>query len=74
MEAFVLAGGNLKTLAEELGSSYPTVRKRIDALMMALKELRENDEKQAGLWLREVESGNLRAETAARLMRETAHG
>jgi hypothetical protein len=74
MEAFVLAGGNLKSLAEELGLSYPTVRKRIDTLIEALKELREKDERQAQLWLRDVESGNLRAETAARLMRETAHG
>ena len=74
VEAFVLSGGNLKSLAEELGLSYPTVRKRIDALIDALRDLKANDEKQAQLWLQEVESGALRAEAAARLMRETAYG
>jgi hypothetical protein len=74
MEAFVLAGGNLKSLAEELGLSYPTVRKRIDALISAVREIRSRDEEQARIWLQEVEAGSLRAETAARLMRETAYG
>jgi len=74
IEAFVLAGGNLKSLAEELDLSYPTVRKRIDSLISALKEVRTQDEKQAESWLRDVETGHLRAETAARLMRETAYG
>lgn len=73
-ESFLLAGGNLKTLAEQLDLSYPTVRKRIDALIRRLDELRAKDEKQNQAWLQAVESGDMRPETAARLIRESAHG
>jgi hypothetical protein len=74
VESFVLAGGNLKALSDELEVSYPTVRKRIDALIFRLQEIRAGDDRQNREWLREVESGNMKAESAARLMRETAHG
>jgi hypothetical protein len=39
-----------------------------------LQEIRAGDDRQNREWLREVESGNMKAESAARLMRETAHG
>jgi hypothetical protein len=38
IELFVLAGGNLKQLAEQAGVSYPTVRSRLDKVIDALRE------------------------------------
>ena len=34
---FVLAGGNLKQIAEQTGVSYPTVRSRLDKVIDALR-------------------------------------
>ena len=39
-EAFLLAGGNLKALGEELGVSYPTLRGRLDELIDRLRSLK----------------------------------
>lgn len=74
IEAFVLCGGSLKMLAEDLSVSYPTVRKRIDGLIERLQDLREADERQAEAWLEAVERGRMKPELAARLMAELAHG
>ena len=74
IESFVLSGGNLKNLAEDLSISYPTLRKRVDGLIARLDELRAADERQAEEWLREVEAGRMKPEQAARLLREQAHG
>lgn len=38
IELFILAGGNLKQLAEQAGVSYPTVRSRLDKVIDALRE------------------------------------
>ena len=38
IELFILAGGNLKQLAEQAGVSYPTVRSRLDKVIDSLKE------------------------------------
>ena len=35
---FLLCGGRLKDLAAKLGHSYPTVRKRLDALIAVVRE------------------------------------
>jgi hypothetical protein len=37
IELFVLAGGNLKQIAEQAGVSYPTVRSRLDKVIDALR-------------------------------------
>jgi len=74
LERFVLAGGSLKALSGDLSSSYPTVRKRVDALIKRLAALRRSDEQQNDRWLRAVEKGEMSPEKAARLMRESAHG
>lgn len=37
IEMFVLAGGNLKLIAEQTGVSYPTVRSRLDKIIDALR-------------------------------------
>jgi hypothetical protein len=38
IEMFILAGGNLKQLAEEFGVSYPTIRSRLDKVIEAMRE------------------------------------
>jgi hypothetical protein len=38
IELFILAGGNLKQLAEQAGVSYPTVRSRLDKVIDSLRE------------------------------------
>jgi hypothetical protein len=37
IEIFVLAGGNLKQIAEQAGVSYPTVRSRLDKVIESLR-------------------------------------
>jgi hypothetical protein len=37
IEIFVLAGGNLKQIAEHAGVSYPTVRSRLDKVIESLR-------------------------------------
>jgi hypothetical protein len=37
IEMFVLAGGNLKEIAEQVGVSYPTVRSRLDKVIESLR-------------------------------------
>jgi hypothetical protein len=73
-EHFLLSGGNLKELAVALGTSYPTLRKRLDALTESLQRLRREDEAEADRMLDGVETGQLRAEEAARLIREMSGG
>ena len=69
-EQFLLAGGNLKTLSEQLDISYPTLRKRVDALIADLKSAFEQDQVTITALLDQVEAGALKAEEAARLIRE----
>ena len=38
IEMFVLAGGNLKLIAEQTGVSYPTVRSRLDKVIGVLRD------------------------------------
>ncbi len=38
IEIFVLAGGNLKQIAEQAGVSYPTVRSRLDKVIDSLRQ------------------------------------
>lgn len=73
VEQMVLAAGNLKDVAGAMEVSYPTLRKRIDSLISALRELRAQDEAQTAEFLAAVEAGEMTAETAARLIREL-HG
>jgi hypothetical protein len=37
IEIFIMAGGNLKQMAEQAGVSYPTVRSRLDKVIEALR-------------------------------------
>ncbi len=70
IEQIVLASCNLKDVAATLGVSYPTLRKRLDALIGSLRTLCDEDEATARDLLGEVEAGTLAAEEAARRIRE----
>lgn len=37
IEMFVLSGGNLKEIAEQVGVSYPTIRSRLDKVIEVLR-------------------------------------
>lgn len=65
-EQILLAGGNLKEVSGWQDVSYPTLRKRVDALIATLESLRREDEVQVEALLAGVESGDVRAEYAAR--------
>lgn len=69
-EMLVLSAGNLKEMASELDVSYPTLRKRLDALIEALRDLRAGDEDRIQELLGAVEAGTMPAEEAARMIRE----
>lgn len=69
-EAFLFAGGNLKDLAEHLGISYPTVRKQVDAMMDALRQLRDEDQKHIEQIMSDMEAGRVSGSEGLRLIKE----
>lgn len=73
-ESLILSGGNLKELAVELDVSYPTLRKRLDQLIDQLMELKRQDNQKIQQWLDAVESGDMNAEEASRLIEELNFG
>ena len=74
VERIVLAAGNLKEVAGALEISYPTLRKRLDALILALRALRATDAARTAELLDGVEAGTTTAAEAARLIREMNGG
>ncbi|MDX1379835.1 MAG: DUF2089 family protein [Xanthomonadales bacterium] len=73
-EQVLLAGGNLKEVAAVQGVSYPTLRKRIDALIGAVEALRASDQDETERLLGEVEAGRITPEYAARRIGELNDG
>ena len=73
-ERLLLASGNLKEVALGEGVSYPTLRKRLDALIERLQTLRDEDQQAASRLLDEVEGKRMKPEEAARLMKEMGGG
>ena len=69
-ERVLLAGGNLKQVASDLEISYPTLRKRMDALIVALQTLVRSDEALCQELLDDVEGSRLAPEEAARRIKE----
>jgi hypothetical protein len=69
-EALILHGGNLKALAQSLGVSYPTVRKRVDELIEELRVLRAADERRVDEILRSIEAGAIPAAKGTRMIKE----
>lgn len=73
-EQVLLAGGNLKEVAGRQEISYPTLRKRVDALIAALRELQRDDEARVAELLHGVERDEVRPEYAARRIAEIRRG
>ena len=73
-EQVLLAAGNLKEVAGVLEVSYPTLRKRIDAMIRALESLRGQDDSLGRRYLEAVEAGTMAPEEAARRITELNGG
>ena len=69
IEMFVLAGGNLKTMAEQTGVSYPTERNRLDKVIAALRDEIAKTQKVKGTILDAVDRGTMDADEAAKLIK-----
>lgn len=70
IEMFVLAGGNLKEIAEQVGVSYPTIRSRLDKVIEALRGEISKTQRVRGNVLDAVEPSKTSAEAAARLIKQ----
>jgi hypothetical protein len=69
IEMFVLASGNLKEIAEQVGVSYPTIRSRLDKVIEVLRGEISKTQRIRGNVLDAVEPGKTTAEDAARLIK-----
>jgi hypothetical protein len=69
IEMFVLAGGNLKEIAEQVGVSYPTIRSRLDKLIELLRAEIAKTQRVRGNLLDAVEPGKTNAENAAKIIK-----
>jgi hypothetical protein len=70
IEMFVLSGGNLKEIAEQVGVSYPTIRSRLDKVIESLRGEISKTRKLRGDVLDAVEQGKKAAEVAARMIKD----
>ncbi|MCX4186722.1 DUF2089 family protein [Methylophaga sp. OBS4] len=66
----VLHGGNLKTLAEALNITYPTLRRRLDQTITELKNLLAADEALIASLLDQIKHGEIKSEEGIRRIRE----
>jgi len=69
IEMFVLASGNLKEIAEQVGVSYPTIRSRLDKVIETLRGQIAKKQRVRGTVLDAVAPGKTNAEEAARLIK-----
>jgi hypothetical protein len=69
IEIFILAGGNLKQMAEQAGVSYPTVRSRLDKVIDALRDEIARSSKVRGTARGAGGEGKLSSDEAARIIK-----
>ena len=74
IEMFVLAGGNLKQIAEQVGVSYPTIRSRLDKVIESLRTEIAKTQRVRGTVLDAVSPDKSNAEQAARLIKGIGKG
>ena len=70
IEMFVLSGGNLKEIAEQVGVSYPTIRSRLDKVIEALRNEIAKTRQVKGNVLDAVDQTRQSAEAAAKLIKD----
>ena len=69
IEIFVLAGGNLKQIAEQAGVSYPTVRSRLDKVIESLRQEVARTQEMRGKVVDGVSAATMPADEAARIIK-----
>ena len=69
VEVFLRCRGNIKEVERELGISYPTVSKKLDAINLFLAAMASKDEARARI-LRQLEAGDLSVADAVKRLRE----
>jgi len=69
IEIFILAGGNLKQMAEQAGVSYPTVRSRLDKVIDALRQEIARTSQVRGTILDAVGEGQMATDEAAKIIK-----
>jgi hypothetical protein len=69
IEIFVLAGGNLKQIAEQAGVSYPTVRSRLDKVIESLRQQIAETQEVRGTILDAVSEDKRATDEAARIIK-----
>ena len=69
IELFVLAGGNLKQIAEQAGVSYPTVRSRLDKVIDSLRQQIAETQEVRGTVLDAVSEDKRATDEAARIIK-----
>ncbi len=69
IEMFLLAGGNLKEIAEQVGVSYPTVRSRLDKVIESLRSEIGKTQRVKGNVLDAVDTSRPTAADAAKLIK-----
>jgi hypothetical protein len=69
IELFVLAGGNLKQIAEQAGVSYPTVRSRLDKVIDSLRQQIAETQEVHGTSLDAVSEDQRATDEAARIIK-----
>src|SRR5215471_9066479 len=69
IEIFILAGGNLKQMAEQAGVSYPTVRSRLDKVIESLRQEIARTSQVRGTILDAVGEGKSAPDEAAKIIK-----
>ena len=72
VEVFLRCRGNIKEVERELGISYPTVSKKLDAINLLLATMVGKDAAKARI-LRQLEAGDLGVAEAVRRLNEQTH-
>ena len=70
VSAFVRSSGSLKAMAQQSGSSYPTVRNRLDQIIARLEDLEKGVAKRRHEILDALEKGRLSSKEAEEALRK----
>lgn len=68
IELFMLSSGSLKRVAEVEDISYPTVRNRLDNLIMRLSDEIDNDRGRKQQILEDIENGRIKPKQGMRMI------
>ncbi|MBL8027761.1 MAG: DUF2089 domain-containing protein [Fibrobacteres bacterium] len=70
VESLIINGGNLKKVAEEVGVSYPTLRNRLDDIILIMKSESEKVKIKRMEILDAIERGEISADEGAKRLKE----